>query len=350
MSASTVSPRLTSFDSPDRTIVVLGATGQQGSGAVLHLLARTSFRVVALTRSPSSSTSVALLEKHKAHVDSGRFRLEQADIEEDGSLEKAFEGAWGVFAVTQWKTPVQTEEDLKVELFGGKKIVDAAQTAGVSHLIYSGLPSPSAATSNQFQHIWHFEHKASVEQYALETLGSDRVTFVHAGMFLANFFWPTFSGKADDGVLEFRAPLGADTLQAWTDPAYDVGLFASELFLLGPSSTGGKTYPVHSSPLSLSSLSSLYTQQTGLPSRVNPSPVDGFAATIAAYQGPGLERDAGEMMRFFEWAGEPYAEGKADYGAMEKEEYEARVAELGGRVRASTFEEWLERSGFGASA
>ncbi|GAA5919418.1 hypothetical protein JCM6882_006016 [Rhodosporidiobolus microsporus] len=343
MSTPSASARTASFDSPDRTIVVLGATGQQGSGTVLHLLGRTSFRVVGLTRSPSSSSSVALLEKHKAHVKSGRFELKEADVGDRSTLEQAFAGAWGVFGVTQYQAPLRTEEDLAVELVGGKNIVDAAKATGVAHLIYSGLPSPSAATSGKFQHIWHFEHKAAVEKYGLSTLGADKFTILHAGLFLNNLTWPHYAKKGSDGVLEFRAPLSEGKLQAWTDPAYDVGLFASELFLVGPSSTGGKTYPVHSpSPVSFSTLSTLYTRATGLPARVAPTSLKAWTAAVVASEGPGIERDIDEMARFFEWA--PYEEGRADYGCMGGGEFEERMKELGGRVRVSTFEEWLERS------
>ncbi|GAA5891847.1 hypothetical protein JCM6882_007381 [Rhodosporidiobolus microsporus] len=347
MATPSADPRPDAFDSSDRTVVVLGATGQQGSGVVLHLLARTSFRVIGLSRSPSSSASRALLEKHKTHVEAGRFQLMAADVGDVSTLDKAFEGAWGVFGVTQFQTPLKTEEDLAFDFTGGKNLVDAAKTAGISHLIYSGLPSPSAATSGKFQHIYHFEHKAAVEKYGLATLGADKLTILHAGLFYNNLTWPQYAKKASDGVLEFRAPLSEGKLVAWADPSYDVGLYVSELFLLGPFLTSGKTYPVHTTPaVSLSTLSSLYTEKTGLPSRVAPTSLEEWTATVVASEGPGIARDITEMIQFFDWS--PYEEGRMDLGCMDGEEYEERMKELGGRVRASTFEEWLERSGFGA--
>ncbi|GAA5875070.1 hypothetical protein JCM8547_005404 [Rhodosporidiobolus lusitaniae] len=327
---------MSAIDSASRTIVVLGATGQQGSGVVQHLLERTSFSVVALSRSTTSTAATRLSNMYKRY--DGRFEIKQANVLDAESLRKAFEGAYGLFAVTQYSAPLQTEEDMRFELTGGRNIIDAAKATEIKHLIYSGLPSVSAATSNRFMHIWHFEYKAQVEDYAKEVLASSSTAFtiLHAQLFFRNLAWPHYAKVNDqDGALEFRAVLGEKKVQSWTDPCYDVGLFASELFLLGPSITHGKTYPVGGSPLSLSDLASTYTRVTGLPARVKPTSLADWTSAVVASQGPGIEQDIGEMVQFFDWEG-TLEQGGSDYGAMGKEEYEERMKELGGRVRAST--------------
>ncbi|BGP20363.1 hypothetical protein JCM10213_002328 [Rhodosporidiobolus nylandii] len=335
----------TSADS-QKTIVVVGATGQQGSGAVLHLLERTPYRVVGLSRTPASAASLALLNTHKDAVTWGRFSIVKAEVGDIDSLKVAFKGVYGVFAVTQYQPPLLTEEDLRFEEVAGKNIVDAAVFNGVSHVVYSGLPSIRKHTDDRYKHIYHFEYKAAVEEYGLAVLGADVFTIVHAGLFFNNLTWPHYAKKIN-GELVFRAPIGEGKPQAWVDPTYDVGLFASELFLLGPTKTGGKVYPVHSEPISFKQMVPLYTSLTGIPARVAPSTLAEWTDTVVASQGPGLARDITEMIQWFDEA--PFEEDKgawADYGTMKREQYELRMNELGGKVRASTFVEWLSRSEF----
>ncbi|BGP20362.1 hypothetical protein JCM10213_002329 [Rhodosporidiobolus nylandii] len=329
-----------------KTIIVLGATGQQGSGAVLHLLERTPFRVVGTSRTPSSPASLALLYKHRAAVEAGRFELIEADVGDVLSLKNAFEGAHGVFAVTQYSPPLVAEVDLRFEEVAGKNIVDAAKITGVTHLIYSGLPSIRKATNDRYKHIFRFEHKAVVEQYGLDVLGPGVFTIVHPAQFINNLGYPHYAKKID-GELVFRAPLSEGKVQRWVDATYDVGLFVSEIFLLGPTRTGGKTYPIHSEPISFKQMVPLYTSLTGIPARVSPSTLAEWTTTVVASQGPGIARDITEMIQWFDEA--PFEEDKgawADYGTMKREEYELRMNELGGKVRASTFVEWLGRSEF----
>ena len=85
-------------------IAVLGATGNQGSGVVRALLEKTSpaFTVRALTRDVSSAGASKLREKYG---ETGRLTFAAADAYDKDSLVKAFEGAYGVFAVTNNRLP-----------------------------------------------------------------------------------------------------------------------------------------------------------------------------------------------------------------------------------------------------
>jgi uncharacterized protein YbjT (DUF2867 family) len=76
-----------------KTILVMGATGQQGGAVLKHLQLR------AMTRKPEGDKAKAL---RQAGVD-----VIAGDFEDEASLEKALSGAWGVFAVQNtWEAGV----------------------------------------------------------------------------------------------------------------------------------------------------------------------------------------------------------------------------------------------------
>ena len=73
----------------EKLIAVIGATGQQGGGVVRALQASGQFRVRALTRDPA---------KHRGLAD----EVVAADLDRPETLKAAFEGAHGVFLVTNF--------------------------------------------------------------------------------------------------------------------------------------------------------------------------------------------------------------------------------------------------------
>ena len=99
-----------------KLIAVVGATGQQGGGVVRALQARGQFRVRALTRNP---------DKHAELAD----EVVKADLNLPETLKAAFEGAHGVFLVTNfWE---QGTDELKE----ATAAVRAAKDAGVKHFV-----------------------------------------------------------------------------------------------------------------------------------------------------------------------------------------------------------------------
>jgi uncharacterized protein YbjT (DUF2867 family) len=70
-----------------KLIAVIGSTGQQGGGVVRALQARGQFKVRALTRNP---------DKHRELAE----EVVEADLDRPETLSAAFEGAHGVFLVT----------------------------------------------------------------------------------------------------------------------------------------------------------------------------------------------------------------------------------------------------------
>jgi uncharacterized protein YbjT (DUF2867 family) len=133
----------------ERSIVVAGATGKQG-GAVARSLLDRGFRIHALTRNTQKPEAQALADRGAEVV--------QGDMEDRSSMERALEGAYGVFSVQNfWETGYDGEVQQ------GKTVADAANAAGVEHFIYSSVGSAHRQTG-----IPHFESKWEVEEYVRE--------------------------------------------------------------------------------------------------------------------------------------------------------------------------------------
>ena len=104
-----------------KLIAVIGATGQQGGAVVRALQAHGQFKVRALTRNPG---------KHRRLAD----EVVEADLNRPETLAAAFEGAYGVFLVTNFWEPGTDE------LKQATAAVRAAKNAGVEHFVWTTLP------------------------------------------------------------------------------------------------------------------------------------------------------------------------------------------------------------------
>src|SRR6266481_5213122 len=100
-----------------KLIAVVGATGQQGGGVVRALKGSGQFKVRALTRNP---------DKHRELAE----EVVEADLDRPETLKAAFEGAHGVFLVTNF------QEAGTAELKQSLAAIRAAKDAGVKHLIW----------------------------------------------------------------------------------------------------------------------------------------------------------------------------------------------------------------------
>jgi len=163
------------------TILVTGATGQQGGAVARELLTR-GYPIRALTRNPESP-SAGELAKLGAELIKG-------DLDDAASLEKAVGGVWGVFAVQNtWEAGVENEE------VQGKRIAEIAKKENVQHFVYSSVGSAHRNTG-----IPHFDNKWRVEE-ALRGLGLPSYTIIRPVFFMENFISPWFKPGIDDGKL-----------------------------------------------------------------------------------------------------------------------------------------------------
>src|SRR2546425_1179362 len=167
-------------------IAVIGATGQQGGGVVRALQARGQFRVRALTRNP---------DKHPELAD----EVVKADLNLPETLKAAFEGAHGVFLVTNfWE---QGTDELKE----ATAAVRAAKDAGVKHFVWSTLPDVEAISGGKF-HVPHFTGKAKVDRIVKEAMFTNH-TFVIAPFYYQNLIGVLAPQKQADGSVGWALPL-----------------------------------------------------------------------------------------------------------------------------------------------
>src|SRR5258707_657751 len=169
-----------------KLIAVIGATGQQGGAVLRALQASGQFKVRALTRNPG---------KHRELAE----EVVEVDLDRPETLKGAFEGAHGVFLVTNF---AEAGTD---ELKQATAAVRAAKDAGVKHFIWSTLPDVEAISAGKF-HVPHFTGKARVDRI-VAAAGFANHTFVIAPFFYQNFTGAGAPQKQADGSQGWALPL-----------------------------------------------------------------------------------------------------------------------------------------------
>jgi len=173
---------------------VIGATGQQGGGVVRALQAREGFKVRALTRNP---------DKHRELAE----EVVEADLDQPETLNAAFEGAHGVFLVTNFDARARWEEGTN-ELKQATAAVRAAKDSGVKHFIWSTLPDVEAISGGKFN-APHFTGKARIDPIVKEA-GFANHTFVIPPFYYQNLVGVLAPQKQADGSVGWALPLDPD--------------------------------------------------------------------------------------------------------------------------------------------
>jgi uncharacterized protein YbjT (DUF2867 family) len=102
-----------------KLLVIIGATGKQGGSVIKSILsdpaASKQFKLRGVTRDTSKDASKVLADQGVEMV--------AADLDDKASLVKAFEGAYGVYAVTDFWATMDKDTEVKQ----GKNMADAAK-------------------------------------------------------------------------------------------------------------------------------------------------------------------------------------------------------------------------------
>jgi uncharacterized protein YbjT (DUF2867 family) len=186
-----------------RTVLVTGATGQQG-GSVARRLLEKGHRVRALTRNPESPAARDL-KSLGAEPIAGNF-------DDPSSLVRAAEGADAVFAMS---TPF--EKGIDSEVRDGIAIADAAKTAGVRQLVYT-----SVCDADRHTGIPHFDSKRRVEEHIL----SQEIPYTILGpvFFMENLTSPMSLPALRQGTVAIALPADRALQQI---ALADIGSFAA---------------------------------------------------------------------------------------------------------------------------
>lgn len=189
------------------TLLITGATGNQGSATINALLDRkASFHLRALVRDLAAPKALALAERG---VELVRGSFDDAD-----SVRSALGDVYGVLSV---QTPMGHGPE--GEERHGKLLATLAVDAGVSHFIQC-----SAAGVDRDSGVPHFESKQRIERH-IEALGL-RSTILRPAAFTENF--ESFAFRTI--MLSMMKTYLRDDQPMQLASAKDVGWFAAEAF------------------------------------------------------------------------------------------------------------------------
>ena len=305
-----------------KTIAVLGATGAQGGGLVRAILGdpNAGFTARALTRNINS-------EKAKVLASAGA-EVVAADIDKPESLQKALEGAYGVYCVTFFWDHFSAEK----EIAEVKTMAEAAKRSGAQHVIWSTLEDTRKwvplsdnrmPTLGGKYKVPHFDGKGEANHFFTD-LG------VPTTFLLTSFYWENFiyfgmgPKKGPDGTLAITLPMGDKKLPGIATE--DIGKCAFGIFKRGGEFIG-KTVGIAGGHLRGAEMAAAFSKALGREVRYN-------SVTPEAYRAfgfPGAD-DLGNMFQF-----------KRDF-----EEYYcgARSLDFSRSLNPSlqTFDAWLARN------
>ncbi|GAA2317080.1 NmrA/HSCARG family protein [Nonomuraea roseoviolacea subsp. roseoviolacea] len=238
----------------ERTVLVTGATGQQG-GATARALLTAGWHVRALVRDPGAPAARRLAEAGAEIV--------PGDMGDRDSLAEAVRGAHGVFSVQPAAGPPHgVAEEVRL----GVNVADAAHAAGVRHLVYA-----SVGGADRDSGISHWNTKWEIEQH-IRALGVP-ATILRPVMFMENHARPHYGVTGDAALVRVIPPRATVQLIAVTD----IGAFAALAFA-DPDRYVGKALELAGDELSRDALVAAIGRATGRPVDVEPIPAERRAA------------------------------------------------------------------------
>jgi uncharacterized protein YbjT (DUF2867 family) len=302
-----------------KIIAVVGATGAQGGGLVRAILddAGGGFAARALTRKTDS-------DKAKTLAAAGA-EVVAADLDDEASLRRAFEGAHGVFGVTNFWEHFSPEK----EMAQAANMARAAKAEQVGHFIWSTLEDtrrwvplddPRMPTLMGKYKVPHLDAKG--ESDAVFAASGVPTTFLLTSFYWENFIYFGLNPKPGaDGKLTLTLPMGSAPLAGIASD--DIGRCVYGIFQEG-AGLAGKYVGVAAEFLTGEEMAAAFSEALG-------QPVVYYAMPAAMFRGlgfPGAD-DLGNMFQFFD-----------EFAVQVREHREPAMArKLNPRIQ--TFREWL---------
>jgi uncharacterized protein YbjT (DUF2867 family) len=252
----------------NQTILVTGATGNQGGIVARHLLQRGKFRVRAMVRDEHKPAAQALKQ--------AGAELVIGDFNDRASLDRVLQDVYGVFSIQDFR------DGAAVEIRQGKALAEAVKAAGVEHFVYSSVGGAERNTG-----IPHFDSKFQVEEY-VRTIGLP-FTILRPVFFFYNY--NGMRSMVENGTL-FQPPSPDTKLQQLSEEDY--GKMVAEVFE-HPADFTNRAIEVASVEMTMPEIAAVFSRVLGKPINYQQIPFEVF------------EQQAGEevtiMYRWFENAG-----------------------------------------------
>lgn len=271
-----------------KIIAVVGATGQQGGGLARGILddPDSEFTVRAITRNPESDAAKELALRGAEVV--------QADIDDEASVVRAFEGAYGAFLVTNFWEHLSTER----EYAQAGNLARAAKTAGIAHAIWSTLEDVRETVPLDDDRmptllgkykVPHCDIKA--ESDLLFTEAGVPTTFLVTAFYFDNFTSIMRPTRQEDGSLALAVSFGDSKVPSIA--VEDIGRSALGIFKRGQELVG-QTIAIATEHLTGAEFAQAFTEVLGEPVAYVPVPHEAVraAGTFAA-------EDTANMFQYF---------------------------------------------------
>ncbi|HVJ29999.1 MAG TPA: NmrA/HSCARG family protein, partial [Gammaproteobacteria bacterium] len=210
-----------------KVIAVLGSTGSQGGGLVRAILADPAggFAARAVTRDVSKDKATALK--------SAGAEVVKADLDDVESLKKAFAGAHGVYAVTNFWEHFSGDK----EKAQAKNVADAAKAAGVKHVIWSTLEDIRKFMKADDKRMPILQQKYRVPHFDAKAEANASFSGLPTTFLVTSFYWDNLymfglaPKKGEDGKLAWTFPMGTAKMAGIA--AEDIGKVAYGIFKAG---------------------------------------------------------------------------------------------------------------------
>jgi uncharacterized protein YbjT (DUF2867 family) len=287
-----------------RSVLVIGATGQQGGAAARALLER-GWVVHALVRDENKPAARLLGE--------AGARLIAGDLDDLQSMRAAMRSVSGVFlALTMMTGPRVTLEGVAAEERRGKAVASIASQAGIEHLVYSSIGG-----AGQYTGIPHIDSKTRIEEH-IGALGLP-ATVLRPVSFMENF--ASFNRPVlDGGQLVVSLALRPQT-QFPLVATRDIGVFAALAFE-NRDGYVGRHVQIAGDCLTGPLIANAFASACGVPARFRQLPIEQLRAFDS------------EVAAMFEWM---------DHGPPAGLDVAALRAEHPGLM---TLQDWLEATGW----
>ncbi|KAI8211823.1 NmrA-like family domain-containing protein 1 [Colletotrichum sp. SAR 10_86] len=286
-------------------IVVIGATGGQGGGVVNAFLNEAGWKVRGTTRNTSSEKAKALSAKGVEVV--------SANLNDEESLEKAFQGATAIFAFTDYYETffeLGDEKSLELEFAQGQRIARAAaKNQYLQRLVFSAGPHTSMITSGEAI-CPHLEGKGRIVTYVTQQMPdlAAKTTFAVFTVFANNallydIFKPIYVPSAKKYVTLYPTP-PSTPYPCVGDPAINGGIFVRRLVKSPP--PPGSFVRCNVETLTMESYLATWGRATGL------APEEGATAAVQISPESYVElwgsmaQEQLSQWKFFQWLHDHY--------------------------------------------
>ncbi len=305
-----------------KIIAIIGATGAQGGGLAKAILndKNSDFTVRAITRNINSEKATALAEQGAEVV--------SANLDDLNSLIKAFDGAYGVYCVTNFWEHLSPEKEMEQAL----NMAKAAKASGIKHAIWSTLDDTRKfipLSDNRMPTLMgkykvpHFDGKGESDHFFTDE--GVPVTILQTVLYWDNFiYFGMGPKKGPDGKLSITLPMGDKRLSGIA--AEDIGKCAYGIFKKGNEYIG-RTIGIAGEHLKVNQMAKIFSKILSKEIHYNDVSPDIYRK----FGFPGAD-DLGNMFQF--------------YRDFEESFVASRSVDLSRKLNPElqSFEEWLTKN------